>query len=102
MQHLTGANLHVFLLALVLSAAAIALLFLRVQIPIPAWLRPRFLRAVLEILNDWLRTHGPTLAAMTLPVTTMLALAVLQGGLALYHLVIMGVMFAVLVVWRMR
>jgi hypothetical protein len=102
MEHLSGKNLGVFLVALAMVAVSVWMLFLRPRLPIPAGLRGGFVRGVLEVLDDWLRTHGPTLGAMTLPIGSVLVLAVLQGGLAFYHTIIMLLMFAVLAVWRMR
>jgi hypothetical protein len=101
-MHLTGDTLWVFLIALAMVAMSVSLLFLRPRVPIPERLPRGFTRGTLETVNDWLASHGPTFGCMCLPVGSMLALAVLQGGLRFYHLLLTLLIFAMLVVWRMR
>lgn len=101
-MNLSGDTLWVLLIALAMVAGSIWTLFLRPRVPIPAGLRPGFVRGTLEILNQWLADYGGWAGCFFLPIGSMLTLAVLQGGLAFYHWPIALVMFAVLAVWRMR
>jgi hypothetical protein len=96
-------TLSVFMIAVVMIAGSVWTLFFRARVPIPAgWSRRGFARASLEILNQWLADYGGWSGCFFLPIGSMLALGVIEGGLAFYHWPIALIMFAVLAVWKMR
>jgi hypothetical protein len=95
-------SLFVFLLAVLMIAGSLWTLFFRARLPIPAGLGRGFARATLEVFNQWLADYGGWAGCFFLPIGTMLALGVIEGGMAFYHWPIALFMFAVLAVWKMR
>ena len=95
-------SLIVFVLAVAMIAGSLWTLFFRARLPIPAGLGRGFARATLEVFNQWLADYGGWAGCFFLPIGTMLALGVIEGGMAFYHWPIALLMFAVLAVWKMR
>jgi hypothetical protein len=98
----SGGALIVFVLAVVMIAGSLWTLFFRARLPIPAGLGRGVTRATLEVFNLWLADYGGWAGCFFLPIGTMLALGVIEGGMAFYHWPIALLMFAVLAVWKMR
>ncbi len=96
-----GDTLDVFLIALAVVAVSIWMLFLNPRLPVPRG-SPGIVRFFLEFANDWLRIFGIPAGCFFLPIGSMLVLATLEGGLAFWHWPVALVMFAALMVWRLR
>ena len=96
-----GDTLGVFMIALAMVAGSIWMLFLNPRIPFPAD-SPKAFRIFMEIVNDWLRIFGIPTGCFFLPIGSMLVLACLEGGLSFWHWPVALIMFAVLMVWRLR
>ncbi len=96
-----GDTLSVFLIALAVVAGSIWTLFLNPRIPIPSG-SPKVVRFLMEVANDWLHIFGIPAGCFFLPIGSMLVLACLEGGLSFWHWPVALVMFAVLMVWRLR
>lgn len=101
MDNLSGDNLDVFLIALVMVAGSAWTLFFRARVPVPQGL-PGFFRAILEITNTWLQLFGAWAGCFFMPIGAMLVLGVLAGGMAFWHWPVALIMFAVLAVWKNR
>jgi len=99
---MTGDALIIFIGSLAVIAISIWMVFFNARIPIPENLPRGVTRFALEVLNDWLRLFGALTGCLGLPVATMLALAVLSGGMSPWHFVGAMMIFGFLVVWRMR
>ena len=69
---------------------------------VPAADSPKAFRIFMEIVNDWLRIFGIPTGCFFLPIGSMLVLACLEGGLSFWHWPVALIMFAVLMVWRLR
>ena len=97
-----GDALIIFMGSLVLIAASIWMVFFKARVPIPEGLPRGITRFTLEILNDWLRLFGGLTGCVGLPMASILALAVLQGGMTPWHFVGAILLFVLMIVWRMR
>ena len=59
-------------------------------------------RFLLEFTNDWLLIWATPAGCFFLPISSVLALACLEGGMAFWHWPVAVALFAVLLVWRLR
>ncbi len=96
-----GDRLQLFLMSLGVMAVSIWFLFLNPRVPVPGR-APGVIRFLLEFTNDWLLIWATPAGCFFLPISSVLALACLEGGLAFWHWPVAVAMFAALLVWRLR
>ncbi len=96
-----GDRLQLFLMSLGVVAVSIWMLFLNPRVPVPER-APGVIRFLAEFANDWLLIWATPAGCFFLPIGSMLVLACLEGGMAFWHWPVAVLMFAALIVWRLR